>query len=487
MLKVPFYRPTIGEEEIAEVVATLKSGWLTTGPKTHRFEREFAAYVGQKHAVAVNSCTAALHLALEAIGLKAGQGVIVPTMTFAATAEVVRYFNARPILVDCRPEDFNLDVADAERKIQSGLGTGQSVAAIMPMHYGGQIGDVGGVSRLARQYGLKVIEDAAHCCPAYYKKAESRKQKVETGGQQAISLLSASDGERAGGRCDVQPSTSNPQPSASVSSQKSEVSGEVSPRSAGQSPLRLGRGEGQGEVSPSSANPPTSDVRPLASGNAWLPVGAAADISCFSFYANKTITTGEGGMACTAHVEYADRMRLMSLHGISRDAWKRYTAEGSWYYEIVAAGYKYNLTDIAAAIGIHQLRKSDAFHQRRSELVGRYREGLGEVEEIVLPAVQPNRVHSWHLFVIRLKLERLTIDRAQFIDELKQRGIGTSVHWLPLHEHPYYRDTYGYAPQDFPVASSLYPEIVTLPVYPDMTDDDVRYVCDSIKSVLAHR
>ena len=183
MLKIPFYKPSIGAEEIAEVVATLKSGWLTTGPKTKQFEREFADYLKHKHAIAVNSCTAALHLALEAIGLKAGQGVIVPTMTFAATAEVVRYFGARPILVDCRVEDFNLDVADVERKIQAALAAGQSVAAIMPMHYGGQIGDVAGVRALAKRHKLKIIEDAAHCCPAYYRKAESRKRPGEVASQ----------------------------------------------------------------------------------------------------------------------------------------------------------------------------------------------------------------------------------------------------------------------------------------------------------------
>ncbi len=393
MLKIPFYKPSIGTEEIEEVVATLKSGWLTTGPKTKQFEREFGEYLKHKHAIAVNSCTAALHLALEAIGLKAGQGVIVPTMTFAATAEVVRYFGARPILVDCRVEDFNLDVADAGRKIESALATGLSVAAIMPVHYGGQIGDVAGVRALAKRYNLKVVEDAAHCCPAFYK------------------------------------------------------------------------------------TEPTSDL--------WLPVGTGADISCYSFYANKTITTGEGGMACTENDDYAERMRIMSLHGISRDAWKRYTAEGSWYYEIIAPGFKYNLTDIAAAIGIHQLRKADRFHRRRTELAVLYQELLNGVEEIILPQAQPDRIHSWHLFAVRLKLERLKVDRAQFITELQQRGIGTSVHWQPLHLHPYYRETFGYAPQDLPVACSLYPEIVTLPIYPDMSGDEVEYVCRSIKEIVA--
>jgi perosamine synthetase len=395
MMKIPFYRPCIGREEINEVVATLESGWLTTGPKTKQFEKEFAAYLKQEHAVAVNSCTAALHLALEAIGLKSGQCVIVPTMTFAATAEVVRYFGARPILVDCHPEDFNLDVADAEQKIRSALTAGESVVAIIPVHYGGQVGDVEGIRILASKYNLKIVEDAAHCCPAHFRDSESAP---------------------------------------------------------------------------------------------WQPVGTGADISCYSFYANKTITTGEGGMACTSNAEYADRMRIMSLHGISRDAWKRFTAEGSWYYEIIAPGYKYNLTDVASAIGLHQLRKADLFHRRRGEVVQQYSEMLSDVDEIILPKAKPNRIHSWHLFVIRLKLQHVTIDRAQFISELTKRGVGTSVHWLPLHMHPYYQQTYGYAPQDLPMANSLYPEIITLPVYPGLNENDVRFVCDSIKEiVVAHR
>src|SRR5216684_1272541 len=292
MLTIPFYKPSIGQAEIDEVVDCLKSGWLTTGPKTRQFEAEFARYIQHTHAVAVNSCTAALHLALEAIGLKAGQRVVVPTMTFAATAEVVRYFNATPLFADCRPDDLNLDVADAARQIEAALDRGEEIVAIIPVHYGGQIGDVAGVKALAAKYHLRVIEDAAHCCPARYR----------------------------------------------------------------------------------------DDA-----GSPWKTVGTDAEITCFSFYANKAITTGEGGMACTDSEKYADRMRIMSLHGISRDAWNRYTAEGSWYYEIIAPGFKYNLTDIAAAIGIHQLRKADALHQRRTLLAQLYTELLQEVDEVIVP------------------------------------------------------------------------------------------------------
>jgi len=260
------------------------------------------------------------------------------------------------------------------------------------VHFGGQMGDVTGVKALAERHGIPVIEDAAHCCPAYYRAEE---------------------------------------------------------------------------------------------GSPWKPVGAEARVSCYSFYANKTITTGEGGMACTQEAGLAERMRIMSLHGISRDAWKRYTAEGSWYYEIVAPGYKYNLTDIAAALGLHQVRKADRLHAKRSEWAEYYTQALGGVEELVLPRVQPDRVHSWHLYVIRLNLERLRIDRGQFIAALKERGVGTSVHWLPLHMHPYYRETYGYRPEDIPQAARLYPEVVTLPLYPDLTEGEANQVCEAVKGVVA--
>ena len=392
MRSIPFFKPSIGKPEIEEVVNCLQSGWLTTGPKTKQFEQEFASYLQHQHAVAVNSCTAALHLALEAIGLKAGQRVVVPTMTFAATAEVVRYFNAAPLLADCRPEDLNLDVQDAAQRIEDARAGGQEVVAIIPVHYGGQIGDVAGVRALADKYHLHVIEDAAHCCPAYYR---------------------------------------------------------------------------DDETSP------------------WKTVGTDAEISCFSFYANKTITTGEGGMACTDSAEHADRMRIMSLHGISRDAWKRYTAEGSWYYEIIAPGFKYNLTDIASAIGLHQLRKADQLHKHRSQWAALYLELLSDVEELILPTVMPNRIHSWHLFPIRLRLDRCGLERAAVISEMKSAGIGTSVHWMPLHMHPYYRQQLGCEPFDYSRAATIYLELITLPLYPDLTAEDVKYVCRNLKEIIA--
>lgn len=391
MRPIPFYKPSIGEEEINEVVDTLRGGWLTTGPKVKQFESEFSQYLGHRHSVAVNSCTAALHLALEAIGLKAGQFVVVPTMTFAATAEVVHYFSAVPLLVDCRESDFNLDVADARRKIESTRARGGEVVAIIPVHYGGQIGDVAGIRSLAQEFNLKVIEDAAHCCPAWYRENES-------------------------------------QP--------------------------------------------------------WQSVGNASEISCYSFYANKTITTGEGGMACTESEEHADRMRFMSLHGISRDAWKRYTASGSWYYEILAPGFKYNLTDIAAAIGLHQLRKADQMHERRVQRAQLYSQLLGDMDEFVLPRELPNRIHSWHLYPIRLQKNRSGIDRSAVISELTAAGISTSVHWMPLHLHPYYRDQLSCKSSDYPCASSIYPQLLSLPLYPDLAFEEIEHICLTLRKLV---
>jgi perosamine synthetase len=391
-MNIPFFRPNVAQDEIDEVVDSLKSGWLTTGLKTKRFETEFAAYLGVKHAVALNSATAALHLALEAIGLQRGDAVLVPTMTFAATAEVVRYFDAKPILVDCRESDFNVDIADARRRAAEAVNRGERLRAIIPVHYGGQIVDMAGVKALARDFDLRVVEDAAHCCPAYY-------------------------------------------------------------RDSAESP--------------------------------WKPVGSESDVACYSFYANKCITTGEGGMACTADDGLAERIHIMSLHGISKDAWKRFTSEGSWHYEIIAPGFKYNLTDIAASIGLHQLRKADQFLKDRKRVADLYRQLLGKIGEIILPSESPDRIHAWHLFVIRLRLDRLTIDRAQAIQALKQAGIGTSVHWMPLHMHPYYRQTYGYRAEDLPVSAQIYPEIISLPIYPGMSEAEVSGVCAALTGIVA--
>ena len=390
-MNIPFHRASIGQPEIDEVVDSLKSGWLTTGPKCKRFEQEFADYVGARHAVALNSATAALHLGLEAVGLQRGDAVLVPTMTFAATAEVVRYFDAEPILVDCHPDDLNIDVADARRRAAAAVARGAHLKAIIPVHYGGQIVDMAAVRQLAADYQLKIIEDAAHCCPGEYR---------------------------------------------------------------------------------DHAHAP------------WQKVGAESELACYSFYANKCITTGEGGMACTDNQELADRIRIMSLHGISKDAWKRFTAEGTWRYEILAPGFKYNLTDLAAAIGIHQLRQADSFRERRAEVAAEYHRQLAGLPAVVLPVEDANRRHSWHLYAIRIDPAHTTVTRDRAIELLKQRNIGTSVHWIPLHMHPYYVRTYGYAPGDFPVAARIAGEVLSLPIYPDLTVDEITYVAGALREIL---
>ena len=399
--QVPFFRVDLNSEEVEEVVATLRSGWLTSGAKVRRFEQEFAAAVGAPHAVAVNSCTAALHLAVEALGLKQGQAVLVPTMTFAATAEVVRYMGAVPVLVDCEPLNINMDLDDAARKLAqlkagrlpSALTKDLQVTGIMPVHVAGVMMDIDAVQSFSAAHGLWAVEDAAHAFPAAWRRTA----------------------EEPWQRC----------------------------------------GEG------------------------------TAAVSCFSFYANKTITTGEGGMAVTDDPQLAERMRLMSLHGLSHDAWERYSGGGSWDYKIIAPGFKYNLTDIAASLGIHQLARAEEMRREREGLARRYRESLRDVEEIELPAEEVNRIHPWHLFPIRLRLERLSINRNVFIEELKQAGVGCSVHWRPLHLHPYYQETFGWRPEDCPVATALWERLISLPIFPGMRGDEVEHVMRTVKNLCA--
>jgi perosamine synthetase len=395
---LPFCLPLIENDEIEEVLETLRSGWITTGPKTKKFEEEFKKYIGSKYSIAVNSCTAALHLALEAIGLKEGDEVITSPMTFASTAEVIRYFNAKPVFVDIDKITMNIDPERIETYLASKINShAPSTKAIIPVHYAGYPCELDSILEISKKYDLRIIEDAAHAFPTSYK----RKM-----------------------------------------------------------------------------------------------VGTLGDITCFSFYATKNITTGEGGMITTENEEYADRMRIMSLHGISKDAWKRYTAEGSWYYEIIAPGYKYNLTDIAAALGLAQLKKADIFWKRRTQIATMYNEGFKDLIEMDTPLMEENgkkgcresengTKQSWHLYVIKLNLEHLTIDRNTFIDELKTKGIGTSVHFIPLHIHPYYRNVFGYKPEDFPIAYETYKRIVSLPIYPKMTDTDVERVIDAVIDVIS--
>lgn len=376
---LPFHVPDIGDAEIGAVVDTLRGGWLTTGLRVRQFEEDFSRYIGVAHAVALNSATAALHLALEAIGLREGEEVVLPTLTFASTAEVVSYFRAKPILVDSEPGTLNIDVDLLEDAITP------RCRAIIPVHYAGHPCEMGRILEVARSRDLRVIEDAAHALPAEI------------------------DGRR---------------------------------------------------------------------------IGTIGDITCFSFYATKTITTGEGGMATTASAEWAERMKIMSLHGISRDAWKRYSSEGSWYYEVMAPGFKYNLTDIAASIGIEQLRKIEALWLARHRIADLYSKALSGLKGIMLPSPAPGIRHAWHLYVVQLDLEALRISRNQFIEMMKEERIGTSVHFIPLHMHPYYRDHFGYKPSDFPVSSAASERIVSLPIYPRMTDADVWDVVESVRKSL---
>ena len=365
------------------MVETLRSGWLTTGLKSKKFEEDFAAYIGAPHAVAVNSCTAALHLALDAVGIKAGDEVIVPTMTFTATAEVVLYLGARPVLVDCQEDTLNIDPEAMEKAI------GPKTKAVMPVDFAGQPCELGKILEIARDRKLAVIEDAAHALPARH----------------------------------------------------------------------------QGKM-----------------------VGTLSDITCFSFYATKTITTGEGGMATTANPQWADRMRMMSLHGISKDAWKRYTASGSWYYEVEYPGYKYNLTDMAAALGLVQLKRADEFYRARKRIAALYHAGFADVPEIHRPVVRDDVQHAWHLYVVQLELDRLRIGRDEFIEALKKENIGTSVHFIPLHLHPFYRNAFGYKAGDFPNARAAFERIISLPIFPGMTDEQVARVIDAVRAiVIEHR
>lgn len=399
MSYISFYKPEIGQEEITEVTNCLLSGWLTTGSRCKQFEEDFAKYMGVgKFAIAVNSCTAALHLALEAMDLKENDIVIVPTMTFAATAEVVRYFKAIPILVDCNENDFCINLDHAEEILEK-LSKGKSVPGlpkqhgpvrgIMPVHFSGQAIDVTRCQAIAKKYNLFIVEDCAHCCPAYYKDEN----------------------------------------------------------------------------------------------NQWKMVGSSADIACYSFYANKTITTGEGGMSLTNNEKWADRMRVMSLHGLNKDAWKRFSKGGSWYNEIIAPGYKYNLTDLAASIGIHQLKKANKFWQRRKEISKQYAEKLKNTPGIILPTEQPDRQHSWHLYIIRVDKTITCIGRNEFIEQLKEQDVGTAVHYMPLHLHSYYKENFNLKPEHFPVANKIFEQIISLPIYPSLTSDEVNTVCTAIKKI----
>ena len=376
---IPFHRPSIGTEETDAVMRVLQSKWLTTGPVTLEFEREFAAYLGVKYALAVNSGTAALQLALDAIGLKQGDEVIVPTNTFTATGEVVTYFGARPVLCDSLPGGFNMDPADVRRKITS------KTRALIPVHIAGQCCAMDELRAIADEHRLHIVEDAAHALPTTYR------------------------GKK---------------------------------------------------------------------------VGTISDLTAFSFYATKTLTTAEGGMLTSNDEGYIKRVSLMRLHGIGGDAWKRYSATGSWYYEVQDAGYKMNLCDILSALGRAQLKKVDQFWQERCQIRAKYDDAFRSMPELQLPPADAGDVHAWHLYILRVRPELLEVNRNQFIEELKKLGIGTSVHFIPLHLHPYYARTYGYHEKDFPNANDAFSRCLSLPIYPDMSEQEVQRVIASVQGVV---
>ena len=378
---IPFARPDIGDDEIAAVTRALRSGWVTTGPETRAFEQEFADYLGGNlHAIAVNSATAGLHLALEAIGIGPGDEVIAPTLTFTATVEVARYLGADAKLVDVDPVTLNIDPACIEAAITP------RTKAILPVHYGGLACDMDTIFAIAERHGLKVVEDAAHALPATYKGA---------------------------------------------------LIGQM-----------------------------------------------ASAAAVFSFYANKTMTTGEGGMVVTRDERLAARMKVMRLHGISRDAFDRFRSRTpAWYYEIVAPGFKYNLTDPAAALGRVQLTRLPAFLRRRQQLATRYLTELKDLP-LVLPADAPaGEVHAWHLFVLRLS-DEATVTRDEVIQALSDAGIGTSVHYVPLHRQPYWRDRYGLTPEQFPVAEAAYQRMFSIPLFTAMSDDEQGRVIAALKDAV---
>jgi len=378
-LKIPFHRTTMGEEEVQAVSDVIRSGWLTMGAKTFQFEREFAEYVGASHAVAVSSCTAALHLSLEAIGLHPGDEVLVPTNTFTATAEVVTYLGGRPVLVDIDSKTLNISARDAEQKITA------RTRAIIPVHLSGLPCDLDEIHALAEVYKLRVIEDAAHALPSSYR------------------------GRR---------------------------------------------------------------------------IGTISELTAFSFYATKTLNTGEGGMITTDNENHAQRIRLMRLHGISREARTRDSGERLWDYEVREPGYKCNLTDLQAALGIVQLAKCDAMLESRRQIAETYTEAFRSMDALEPAITLSDRESSWHLYVLRLQTDQLRIDRSRFIQELAERGIQASVHFIPLHLQPAYQSLYGYKEGDFLAAERQYYRCISLPIYPGMSEIEVQYVISCVAEVV---
>ena len=378
----------MGPEEEREVIDTIRSGWITTGPKAKRFEVEFAEYVGAKHALALAHCTGALHLALWALGIGPGDEVITTPFTFTATAEVLGYLGAKPVFVDVDPNTFNIDPARIEEALANGRH--KKVRALEPVHFAGHPCDMDRILAIARRHNLKVVEDAAHA---------------------------------VGASCHM---------------------------------------EGRG----------------------MTKIGTIGDLTCFSFYATKNFTSAEGGAITTADAALAEKIAVASLHGMNKDAWKRYDQTGSWFYEIHDTGFKYNLSDVHAAIGLAQLKRSDEFMRRRSEIARAYIDAFKNDEVLQVPHVEAGVEHAWHLYILRLRLERLRIGRNQFVELLRERGVGTSVHCIPLHTMDFYQKTYGYRTGDFPVTEDIYSRCLSLPIYAAMSAEDVAYVIETVHNLI---
>lgn len=376
---VPFSPPNISEEEIREVVDTLRTDWITTGPKTKAFETEFSAAVGAPAGIAMNSCTAALHVALATLGIGRGDKVLTTTMTFAASVNVIEHVGATPVLCDVERDTLNISPTEIEKKLTP------DVKAIIPVHYSGHPVDLDPILDMAKKRGIAVVEDAAHSLPATYK---------------------------------------------------------------GKS------------------------------------IGSHGNMVAWSFYATKNITTCEGGML-TGDPQLLERARVLHLHGMSKDAARRYEKGGSWKYEILAPGFKYNMTDVAAAIGRVQLRRMWDFQRRRDQIVAHYNREFAGIPELELPVVRKDCTTAHHLYVLRLNLDRLAIDRDEFVRQLADLGLTCSVHFIPIHTHPFYRDKYGYRAHDFPVAYENFMRMFSLPLYSRMEDVDVEHVVASVKHVVA--
>jgi dTDP-4-amino-4,6-dideoxygalactose transaminase len=377
-----FGSPLIEQPEIDEVVSSMKSGWLGTGPKTHKFEEMFKEYKGCKYAMALNSCTAALHLSMLAIGIKSGDEVIVPTMTFVSTASAVIHAGGIPVLADCERDSMNIDIEDIERKITS------RTKAIIPVHFAGRPCKMDAIMEIAKKYSLRVIEDSAHAIEGKYK------------------------GENT---------------------------------------------------------------------------GTFGDIGCFSFYVTKNIITGEGGRAITNNEEYSDRIKILALHGMSKDAWKRFSDEGYKHYQVLYAGYKYNMMDLQAAIGIHQLPRVDKYWERRQEIWNRYNGAFADLPVFTPVPVEPYTKHTYHLYTLLLDIDKLKISRDEFLYEMTKRNIGVGVHYIALHLHPYYQRTFGYKQGDFPNAEWISERTVSLPLSAKLTAEDVEDVIRGVREIIQSR